>query len=55
MGVPDTGTVGERNDIILHRDPRSGWNGRVQPQPLSDDVIQVLEGLDLLHVRRFGA
>ena len=53
--VPDPRAVRERQNVVLHSDPRSGWNGRVQPQPLSHDVIQVLERLDLLHIWRICA
>ena len=48
---PDPGAIRERNDVIFHSNPRGGWDGRVHPQPFSHDVIEVLEGLYLLHIR----
>ena len=41
--VPDPGPVREWNDIVLHGDPRCGWNGRIQPQSFSHNVIQAHE------------
>ena len=55
MDVPDPRTVRERNNIVLHSDPCGGWNGRVQPQALSHNIIKIPERLDLLLIRRIRA